>query len=197
MARIARPLPFLLGCLLALTPVSGHAEDSKYYVPPSRFVASVQVTGESVKPISGVFEEATGSFSYDNETFTISRMRLAINTQSLKPAKPSHEKGLKNLFNNDMSSEITFASTAPATVKDGSAEIKGTLTVLGQGKPAALKATFANKEPHGASLPLSLTGSFKRDDYGIEESAETETAPDGSRVVDTITLTFDLQSLRM
>lgn len=192
-------LIFLIVCFCNIAPA--HAEAGKYYVPPTQFNAAFQVMDMGFSNLIGLFKSATGAFAYDEESKTISHVRLALDANSMMTANGSNVRELAALFETRRYPEITFQALNEAAFKDGKAEIKGTLSVHGVSKPFSFEATMNqtgnspagggmwNKE--GPAVGLSLRGSFKRADFEMGDPAETQ-----GRFGDTITLMLEMQAIR-
>ena len=193
---------FLLVCLIAGLMTSNQAlAADRYYVPPSQFNAAFQIMDMGFSNIFGLFRQATAGFVFDAETSTISHLKLAIDVGSLTTPAPDAARELVALFAAYQNPEIVFMATAPATFKDGKAEIKGTLTVRGKSKPATFEGTlnqvgnsaraggFFNKE--GSAVGLSLRGSFKRADFDMGDPAEMP-----GRFGESLSLMLEMQAMK-
>lgn len=198
MKRRLALLIVVLGLLLA---TSTQAAPQKFYIPPSQFNAAFQVMDLGFANIFGMFRNATGLFAFDPETKTISNLKLALDTRSLVVPNPDAGKDLSALFAISHYPEIAFMATAPASFKDGKAEIKGTLTVHGQSKPATFEGTLnlVGNSPRagglwaseGEAVGLSLRGSFKRADFAMGDEPEIP-----GRFGEAITLLLEMQAIR-
>lgn len=186
---------------LSLLPAAAWAAPEKYYVPPTQFSAAFQVMDLGFSNVFGMFRNATGAFVFDPEAKTISHVRLAMDATSMMAANPSASGDLHALFSVRQYPEISFMATAPATFKDGKAEIKGTLTVHGQSKPATFEGTLNNVgnsprgggmwSSEGAAVGISLRGSFKRADFGMGDPPEVP-----GRFGDSINLMLEMQAIQ-
>jgi polyisoprenoid-binding protein YceI len=197
----------LFGVIIALLITSSfftfpaQAEPAKYYVAPQQFNAAFQIMDMGFSNLFGLFQSATGGFTYDADTKTISHVRLALDASSLMTSNPANRRDLAQLFATRQYPEISFLATSEASFKDGKAEVKGTLNVHGVAKPMSLEATLnqAGKSPRGGGMwnsegeavGLSLRGSFKRADLGMGDEPEMP-----GRFGDTITLLLEMQAIR-
>jgi polyisoprenoid-binding protein YceI len=173
----------------------------KYYVPPTQFNAAFQVMDLGFANIFGLFQNATGGFTFDDANKTISAVKIGIDTNSLMTANNENKRDLSLLFGAQQFPEVAFAALAEAKFKDGKAEIKGTLTLHGISKPATFEATLnhTGASPRGAGMwrseaqavGLSLRGSFKRADFGMGDEPEVP-----GRFGDTVTLMLEMQGIR-
>lgn len=192
-----RPFFFCLFFLLALSPVS-YAAPARYYAPPTQMNAAFQIMDRGFANIMGLFQSAVGSFAFDDETDTISRVKIAIETESLMVPNDAVNRQLHAMFETDEYPEISFMATSPAVFKDGRAEIKGTLTIHGQSKQTTFEGTLnqvGNSSSGGVwsrekeTVGLSLRGSFKRSDFAMGDEPEYP-----SRFGETVTLLLELQA---
>ena len=156
----------LFALLLVTLPAKASAE--KYYIPPSQFNAAYQPAGETAI----AFRSATGGFSYDSDSKTISHVRLALDARRTPLAS-------------FQATEVTFTA-AESKFTDNKGEIKGTLTVLGLSKPTTLEATLSPADTPDGGLDLSLRGSFKRADFGLNTEGTN----------DSIALLLEAQAIR-
>jgi polyisoprenoid-binding protein YceI len=193
---------FLLALILLFFAPGAFAAESGglYYVPPGQFTASMQVMNLGLANIIGLFGNATGSFTYDDQAKSISNLRLAVDATSLVSSNSENQNALANLLDVSQYQEIRFTALDAVTFADNKASIKGTLTFQGVSKPVTLDATInsVGKAPrghtwagNGEALGLSMHGSFKRADFGV---AEDPNVP--GRFGDTITLQLEMQAVR-
>ncbi len=186
-------------CLAAPMPTKASTE--RYYVPPQQFSAAFQVMDMGFANVIGLFQSATGMFSYDEPSQTISRMKLAIDVNSMMTGNQEIRRDLARLFEGNRYPEITFLAASDSTFKDGKAEIKGTLFIHGVEKPFTFEATRnqAGNSPHGGgmwnregpALGLSMRGTFKRADFAMGDPAELP-----GRFGETITLMLEMQAIK-
>jgi len=183
---ISKYLPHLtVVILLATVSCPAHAATEKYYIDPSQFTAGFQIPAQDNKNISGTFTNATGSYAYDTSTKTLSNVRLAVDAASLSVATKAIAYDIQVLFNPQAFPEITFSASSPINIKDGHGEMKGTLKIHGQSKPATFDVT------QNSPTNLSLKGTVKRADYAMTDDPDSQ-----NHFGDTITLMFDVQAVR-
>ncbi len=189
-------LPFL--AVLGLMPVTATmAAAGKYYAPPQQCKTSFLVSDSASKQLfSGAFQEATGSFHYDEGSYALSRLRFAIDARSLQASPPSLIRSAE-MFAITQHPEISFISDVPVTLKDGAGAIKGTLTLRGKSQAATFDATLAKAETRGTGaggqLRLTLSGKVKREAYGMTVDPTPEQPETG--LGDTVSLTLEMQAI--
>jgi polyisoprenoid-binding protein YceI len=162
----------------------------KYFAPPSEVHAAFQVLDQGLTNVMGFFEEASGSFTYDSDTSEISNIKIAISTDNLSTPAKDAGHDFRELLAPSLYPEMTFMATAPSVIKDGKAEIKGTLTLHGQSKPATFSAILNRREGDTSSLGLSLKGSFNRADFDMADPPEIP-----GRFGKDITLTLEIKAI--
>ncbi len=191
----------LLMIAVCLSPFCVQAEPDKYYVPPAQFNAAFQVMDMGFANVIGLFQSATGLFSYDDSSKTIGKIKFALDANSMMTANNEIRRDLAKLLESRAYPEITFLAASDSTFKDGKAEIKGTLTAHGISKPFTFEATMnqAGNSPRGGgmwsregpALGLSLRGSFKRADFGMGDPPEMP-----GRFGESITLMLEMQAIK-
>ena len=194
----------LLLALLLLLPLSSVAvaeEPVSYYVPPPQFSAALQVMDMGFANVFALFQNATGSFNFDESSKSLSHLRIALDATSLTSANTGSQRDLANLLGIMQYQEIRITAPDSVTFTDGKADVKATMTLHGANKPITLEATLnhVGKSPHGGGIwnsegdavGVSLRGSFKRADFGMGDAADTP-----SRFGESMTLMLEMQGLR-
>jgi len=199
----SRWIPAFVGMtLLFLGLVPAHASDPvTYYVPPPQFSAALQVMDLGFANVFALFQNATGSFSFDESDKSLSHLRLALDATSLTSGNSGSQQDLANLLGIMQYNEIRIVAPDSVTFTDGKADVKATLTLHGTSKPVTFQAVLnhVGKSPHGGGMwssegdavGLSLHGSFKRADFGMSDDPETP-----GRFGDTMTLMLEMQGLK-
>jgi len=189
--------------LFLFLPFAATAAESPvtYYVPPAQFSASLQVLDLGFANAIGLFQNATGSFHFDEGGKSLSHLRLALDATSLVTSNSGSQRDLANLLDVLHYAEIRITAPDSVTFNDGKAEVKATLTLHGTSKPVSFDATLnhVGKSPRGGGLwssegdavGLSLRGTFKRADFGMTDDPDTQ-----GRFGDTMTLTLEMQGLK-
>jgi len=193
-----------LALLLLLLPlrVALAAEDPvSYYVPPPQFNAALQVMDLGFANVFALFQNATGSFNFDESAKSISHIRLALDATSLTSGNSESLHDLASLIGVMQYQEIRITAPDSVTFADNKAEVKATLTLHGVSKPITLDATLnhVGKSPHGGGMwskegdavGVSLRGTLKRADFGMSDDPDVP-----SRFGDTMTLMLEMQGLR-
>lgn len=194
----------LLACVVVLLSLgSGKASETvvNYYVPPPQFSAALQIMDLGFANVFALFQNATGSFSFDEGAKSLSHLRLALDATSLAASNSNAQSDLGNMLGVMQYNEIRITALDPVTFTDNKAEIKANMSLHGVNKPVTLDATLnhVGKSPHGGGMwahegdavGMSLRGSFKRADFNMGDDPENP-----SRFGDTMTLMLEVQGLR-
>jgi len=196
-----RALPLLIAALLAVSSPA-LAEPAAYYAPPSEFNAALQVMDMGFSNDFALIRNATGSFTYDEATKTISNLRLALDATSMSAGNNDTQRALANFLASFQYPEIRVTMPDSAVFTDNKAELKATVTMHGTSKPVTFSAVL-NKSgkssraggmwsSQGDAIGLSLRGDLKRADFGL--SSNNPELPE--RFGDTVTLMLEMQAIQ-
>jgi polyisoprenoid-binding protein YceI len=163
----------------------------------------MQVMSLGFSNIMALFQNATGSFSFDDGGKSISHLRLAIDATSLMTTNNDNQRDLTALFGVMQYPEIRITAPDTTAFKDGKAEIKANLTLHGTTKPVTLDATLnhVGNSPYGGGMwasegqavGLSLHGTLKRADFGIGDNPDSD---EKNHFGDSITLQLEMQAIK-
>jgi polyisoprenoid-binding protein YceI len=189
--------------MLSLAPwqTARAADDpSSYYVPPQQFGAALQVMDQGFANIFALFQNATGSFTFDETTKSLSHLRIAIDATSLTVGNGGQNE-LAALLGIMQNPEIRIMAPDSVTFSDNKADVKANVTLHGVTKPVTFEATLNHigKSPHGGGMwdsegdavGFSLKGTIKRTDFGMSDDPEVP-----SRFGDTMNLMLEMQGLK-
>src|SRR5579864_3967541 len=114
----------LLLALLLLLPMDAAAEESPaaYYVPPPQFSAALQVMDLGFANVFALFQNATGSFSFNETDKSLSHLRLALDATSLMSSNSGSQRDLANLLGIMQYPEIRITAPDSVTFTDGKAD---------------------------------------------------------------------------
>lgn len=192
---------FALTLALAL-PAYAEGEPAFYYVPSAQFSATLQVSEMGFANLTGLFGGATGVFTFDDSTKTISRIKLALEADSLRAATAGQSDNLTGpaLLDAARYPEIAFVASKPVRFQDGKAQIAGQLSLHGATKPVTFDATLNRVgrskygggfwDDEGHAVGLSLRATIKRADFAMDGGGDEN--PFGEDVI----LTLDMQGLQ-
>lgn len=187
--------------LLPLCVAIASESPATYYVPPPQFSAALQVMDQGFANVFALFQNATGSFSFDEGTKSLSRLRLALDASSLTTSNTGSQRDLANLIGIMQYPEIRITAPDSVTFTDGKADVKATVTLHGSSKPVTFEAVLnhVGKSPHaggmwsseGDAVGLSLKATIKRADFGMGDEGDVP-----ARFGDSMVLMLEIQGLR-
>ncbi|SFN03879.1 YceI family protein [Variovorax sp. OV329] len=176
MNRIRRQLivPALLALATAFATVpQAQAAPARYQLDPEHISMGFLVDHLGYGKVLGMFRAARGSYSFDEDTATLSDVRIEVDTRSVftNHAKRDQHLASADFLNANEFPRMTFTATSARKTGERSFEIAGQLELLGRSQPLTLTATW-NKS--GVSpidktyvMGVSARGAFKRSSYGM------------------------------
>ena len=202
MRRVANTIPALALSALIAGGSPAAAEPAQYEVDPNHFSIGFLVDHAGFNKVLGMFLEGSGSFTFDEQSRTLSDLRIVIQTASVFTNHEKRDEHLRSpdFLNADEFSEMVFTAPAGTATGDRAGRIDGTLTLLGVSQPVSLDVTW-NKSadyPFGGGLfsdkpyvtGISARGSFKRSAFGMTYGV------DGDLVGDDVELIIELEAQR-
>lgn len=171
--------PFGAAVLALCGIASVAAEPAEYTIDPEHFSVGFLVDHVGYAKVLGMFEEASGSFTFDEETGELSNIQIAIQTDSVSTGHKKRDKHLrgKDFLNSRKFPEMIYGAGSAQALGNQQFRINGQLTLLGKGQPMTLTATW-NKSgayPFGDehyAMGVSARGSFKRSAHGMTYAVE-------------------------
>ncbi|MCP5149895.1 MAG: YceI family protein [Chromatiales bacterium] len=165
--------------LTALTALTARAEPARYTVDPEHFVVAFLVDHIGYARTLGLFREASGSFTFDESTATLSDMRIVVRTASVFTNHDKRDRHLRSgdFLDSEAHPEMTFTAATARRVGEREYAVEGTLALRGETRPLTLRATW-NKSaeypiPSGMLggkpyvMGVSARGSFRRSEFGM------------------------------
>ena len=170
---VGRWLTLAIAVVVCFGARSASPESRQYDIDPQHFSAGFLVTHLGFAKVYGMFREAEGRFTFDEDSGAVSDVRVVVKTASVFTAVEDRDRHLKSADFLDVEEhpEIVFESSGTRLV-DRKATIQGDLTILGVTKPITLDVTW-NKSgvsplagnPYVAGF--SVRGSFLRSEFGM------------------------------
>lgn len=164
------------GIALASTLATG-AQAADYVIDTKGAHASInfRVSHLGYSWLEGRFNEFSGSFSYDAENPSAAKISVEINPASVDSNHAERDKHLRSGDFLDVKNypAANFESTAFMPNGDGTAVLKGNLTLHGVTKPVELDVTKIGEgdDPWGGyRAGFSATTEFKMKDFGITKN---------------------------
>lgn len=147
--------------------------------------------------VKGTFKTFDASIYTNSDDFTTAEVDLWIDPASIFTGDAKRDEHLKSpeFFDVGRHKQITFtSSTMGKTDADGKQELWGELTMLGITKNVKLDVQFGGiaKDPWGnEKAGFTLSGKFKRSDWGLVWNATIETG--GVMVSDEVSISCEVE----
>ncbi len=158
--------------VLALS-CSSYAESKRYEIDPEHLTVGFLVEHVGFAKVFGMFRDARGGFTFDEETSTISNVRVVVQTASVFTGVDARDQHLRSgdFLDVETFPEMIFEADR-SVLENREGTLTGRLTILGVTKPLTLAVTW-NKSGE-SPLPgrpyvagLSARGSFARSEFGM------------------------------
>jgi polyisoprenoid-binding protein YceI len=150
------------------------AEPARYELDPEHLTIAFLVEHIGYAKVLGQFLTASGGFTFDEATGTLSDVRVAVETDSVATHHEARDEHLKSrdFLDSDAKPTMTFTAQGARRTGERTFSVSGELELNGTRRPLALDATW-NKTasyPIGARaevMGVSLRGSLKRSEFGM------------------------------
>lgn len=183
--------------LLSVVCISAPLAADRYELDPAHLSVGFLVHHIGYADTLGMFLEAAGEYSFDEDSGELSDLRVVIQTASVftnHEARDNHLRG-KDFLNVEAYPEMVFSAATAEALGDRRYRIAGELSLLGETRPLVLEATW-NKSakypipPFPYVMGVSARGSFRRSDFGMNY------AVDNGWVGDEIQLILEFEAQR-
>jgi polyisoprenoid-binding protein YceI len=168
-----------------------------YEIDPQHLTVGFLVEHVGFAKVFGRFNEAEGSFRFDEERGEISDARVVVRTASVDTTVEPRDRHLRSadFLNVEEFPEMVFESPGTTKLVDRKGELRGNLTLLGVTKPLTLSVTWNRSavsplpgNPYVAGM--SVRGSFSRSAFGMTYGV------DDGLVGDEVELLIELEAQR-
>ncbi len=168
----AAVLAVSVSLLASVSAVVAAAE--RYTLDPAHTTVAFMIDHIGFAKTLGWFTDVSGSFSFDEQTNTVSDMTIDVATASVNTANDARDKHVKSkdFLSVKKHPQMTFTAQS-ATIDDtGAGEITGELSLLGTTQPLVLSVQLnkADKYPFGHkrfTLGVSASAELDRSEYGM------------------------------
>lgn len=166
------------------------AEPREFVLDKTHLYITFFVSHIGYSDLAGMFLEADGNFTYDEEVKELKAAEVTIKTDSVftnHEARDNHLRGA-DFLNVKEFPEMTFVATKAERVSDTEGKVTGDLTLLGVTNPITLDVTFnkAGNYPFGDghyAVGFDAIGSFKRSDFGMSYGVQGDIVGDEIKLV--------------
>lgn len=160
--------------ILALASAAAAAEPRSYRLDPDHTTVAFLVDHVGYARVLGRFLEVDGGFTYDEESRTLSGLRVTVQTASVFSAHQARDEHVRKSDFLNVSEYPVMEFTAGGGTPEGpdKGTVTGKLTLLGQTHPLTLDVTLNKSEAypfgHGKyTLGISARGAVRRSQYGM------------------------------
>lgn len=161
----------LIACAAAL---DAAAEPAHYELDPAHTTVAFLVEHIGYAKTLGQFLRATGGFTFDDESGTLSELRIVVETDSVDTRHEARDRHLRSgdFLDVEAHPEMTFTADSARRTGDGTVAVTGALTLLGTTQPLTLEATLNKHAPYPIGdradvMGVSARGRLKRSAFGM------------------------------
>ena len=147
----------------------------RYSLDPEHTTVAFLIEHVGYAKTLGLFTDVSGSFSFDQDTRTVTDISITVGTASVNSANEARDKHVrsKDFLNVSDYPEMTFSAPTATVSADGAGEISGELSLLGttQALTLSVQLNKADDYPFGHkrfTLGVSASGTLDRSDYGMD-----------------------------
>ena len=189
----------LLSLLLFTLAAVGPATAAEYQIDVSHSTVGFQVKHMAISKTNGVFDDFTGTFSFEPgkpETWICEAVIQAASINTNNEKRDDHLRN-EDFFNVAEFPTIPFKSTGVKMDDDSEGTLKGDLTIHGVTKPVEMDFEVLGTvtDPWGNERAgFSATLKINRQDYGLSYNSVLEA---GSLVVgDEVKITLEIEGIK-
>jgi len=156
------------------------AKPARYEIDPEHLSLGFLVDHVGFAKVLGMFRAGNGSYVFDEQTGTLSNVRIEIDSASVFTNHRKRDDHLKSadFLNSAEFPKMVFTAEGARRTSDRSFTVDGQLELLGRRSPVSLQATWnkSAEHPMGGGLfggkpyamGVSMRGSFARSAYGMK-----------------------------
>lgn len=164
----------VLAAAICLGASGASAAPKTYKLDPEHTIVAFLVDHIGFSKMLGRFNEVEGSFVFDEETQTLSDLKVIVHTASVDT---NHERRDDHIRNKDFLHaakypQMIFEADGGVPESETQGRVPGRLTLLGQTRPLTLRVTLNKSDvyPFGHSrhtLGISARAAVNRSEYGM------------------------------
>jgi polyisoprenoid-binding protein YceI len=150
------------------------AEPARFELDPEHLTIAFLVEHIGYAKTLGVFRAASGGYTFDETTGTLSAVRVVVETNSVDTHHEARDRHLtsRDFLNSGTHSTMTFTAESARRTGERTFVVTGELELLGATRPLTLEATLNKSAPYpiGARaevMGVSLRGSLERSQFGM------------------------------
>ena len=164
------------GAALALAALGGHAiaDPARYELDPEHLTIAFLVEHIGYAKTLGVFRPASGGYTFDETTGTLSAVRVVVTTNSVDTHHEARDRHLasRDFLNSGAHPAMTFTAESARRTGERTFTVTGELELLGTTRPLTLEATLNKSAPYPIGtraevMGVSLRGTLERSEFGM------------------------------
>lgn len=150
------------------------AEPARYELDPAHTTVAFLVEHIGYAKTLGQFLRATGDYTFDDESGTLSSLRVVVATDSVDTHHEARDRHLTSddFLDSESHPEMTFTANGARRTGERTFVVTGELTLLGTTRPLTLEATLNKAAPYpigdrAETMGVSARGTLKRSEFGM------------------------------
>ena len=186
----AKPTRLVAVIVLVLGSVPAIAEPARYELDPAHTTVAFLVEHAGYAKTLGQFAHASGGYTFDDASGTLSSLRVVVATDSVDTHHEARDRHLRSadFLDTAKHKEMTFAASAARRTGDNTFAVTGELTLLGRTRPLTLEATVNKSEPYPFGdradvMGVSARATLKRSDFGMTYGVADDLVGDDVEII--------------
>ncbi|MBT5110340.1 MAG: YceI family protein [Rhodospirillaceae bacterium] len=150
-----------------------YAESMEYTIDPSHLTVAFKVHHVGYFNMVGLFAAGSGAFSFDEDTATLSDLKVVVETKSVFTGHKKRDAHLRSadFLNASEFPEMVFVGKTTEKTGERTGKVHGELTLLGVTRPITLDVRWNKSADHPIykrwTLGIDASGVLKRSDFGM------------------------------
>ena len=186
----------VVASVIMCLPVVGYSAPERYTIDPTHTYPHFKISHLGFSTMQGRFNKSSGELSIDKANNTGS-VKIAIDARSVDTGFKKRDDHLRSpdFLNAAEFPEITYESSKVTINADNSAQVEGTLTIMGTSKPVSLAVSKMHCGIHPMDptkkkyvCGFDATTMIKRSDFGIKYGIPA--------IGDEMALSFEVEAVR-
>ena len=186
----AKPSRLVAIIVLVLGSVPAIAEPARYELDPAHTTVAFLVEHAGYAKTLGQFARASGGYTFDDASGTLSSLRVVVATDSVDTHHEARDRHLRSadFLDTAKHKEMTFAASAARRTGGNTFAVTGELTLLGRTRPLTLEATVNKSEPYPFGdradvMGVSARATLKRSDFGMTYGVADDLVGDDVEII--------------
>ena len=153
---------------------AGSAEPARYELDPDHLTIAFLVEHIGYAKTLGVFRSASGGYTFDEATGTLSAVRVVVVTNSVDTHHEARDRHVtsRDFLNSGTHPTMTFTAESARRTGERTFTVTGELELLGSRRPLTLEAILNKTAPYPIGtraevMGVSLRGTLKRSEFGM------------------------------